>query len=237
MFQVLLSGPFQAFTVALGLLAGLLAIELIALLLGASLMSDGASDVVDAADATFDLPAGAEPDIPTLIAASEAVPVETAPPEAAGGALALLGLGRVPFAIWLAAVLTGFGVSGIALQSVATTLAGAPLPAAFAAVPAVIVGIGFARGFGRVLSRLVPKVETTATSAQFMGGLRGVVTQGTARQGVPAEVRVRDRHGNTHHVRCEPVRSADVVPEGTEVLLLRQRTATGWSLKILPLSH
>lgn len=236
MFQVLLSSPFQAFTVALGLLAGLLAIELIALLLGASIMSDGAPDVADAVDATFDLPSGAEPDIPTLIAASEGVQVETLPPEAGGGALALLGLGRVPVAIWFAAVLTGFGVSGIALQSVATALAGAPLPAVIAVVPAAIVGIGFARGFGRVLSRLLPRVETTATSAQFMGGLRGVVTQGTARQGVPAEVRVRDRHGNTHHIRCEPIRSEDVVPEGTEVLLLRQRTLSGWSLKIVPLS-
>ncbi len=236
MFQVLLSGPFQAFTVALGLLVGLLAIELIALLLGASILSDGGPDGVDAVDATFDLPSGVEPDIPTLIAASEAVPVHTAPPATNGGALAIFGLGRVPFAIWLAAVLTGFGVSGIAIQSLAITIVGAPLPAAAAVIPAASIGLAIARGFGRVLSKLLPKVETTATSAQFMGGLRGVVTQGTASQGVPAEVRVRDRHGNTHHLRCEPIRSEDVVPEGTEVLLLRQRTSSGWSLKVLPLS-
>lgn len=236
MFQVLLSGPYQAFAIALGLLGGLLVVELIALLLGASIMADGTSDIVDSADATFDLPTGAEPDVAALVTASETAQADTPAGGHGGGVLAFLGLGRIPFAIWLAAFLTAFGVSGIALQSGASSFLGAPLPAAIAIVPATIFAIAFVRGFGRIFSRLVPKVETTATSAQFMGGLRGIVTQGTARQGVPAEVRVRDRHGNTHHVRCEPARAQDVVPEGTEVLLLRQHSPSGWSLKIVPLS-
>jgi hypothetical protein len=237
-FQVLLSGPYQAFTVALGLLGGLLLVEMIALLLGASIMSDGVPDIAEGFDGTFDLPAGAEPDLAALVAASDAMQsdVPAMGESDGGGVLALLGLGRVPFAIWLAALLTGFGVSGIAVQSVATSVWETPLPPAIAAVPAGAIGIAFARGFGRVLSRLLPSVETTATSAQFMGGLRGVVSQGTARLGIPAEVRLRDRHGNTHHIRCEPFRAEDTVGEGTEVLLVRQRTSNGWSLKIVPLS-
>jgi hypothetical protein len=66
--------------------------------------------------------------------------------------------------------------------------------------------------------------------------LRGTVTQGTARRGSPAEVRLRDRHGNTHYQRCEPWHEADVIPEGTEVVTLRMRRPDGgWSLRILPI--
>lgn len=49
-----------------------------------------------------------------------------------------------------------------------------------------------------------------------MGGLRGTVTQGTARAGSAAEVRLRDRHGNLHFMRCEPFHDADIIPEGAE---------------------
>jgi hypothetical protein len=104
-----------------------------------------------------------------------------------------------------------------------------------ASLPAVAGAVAFTRLFGSALAGLLPQIETTATSAQFMGGLRGIVTQGTARQGAPAEVRLRDRHGNTHHMRCEPFRDTDVIEQGTEVLLLRKRTPGGWTLQIVPL--
>jgi hypothetical protein len=58
-------------------------------------------------------------------------------------------------------------------------------------------------------------------------------------------VRLRDRHDNIHHIRCEPLRDEDVIPEGTEVLTLRRRVpgaerlradgADDWILVILPI--
>lgn len=237
MFALLLTPPYLPFALALGLLTGLLAVEVVALALGGSLMAGEGVDApgpdVAALEAQFDLPAGAEPDVQALAAAADTLQSEV--PGTGGGALALLGLGRVPFAIWLAAVLTGFGVTGLAVQSVAASTLGAPLGAALAVIPALAGAIGFARLFGRALASLVPQVETTATSAQFMGGLRGIVSQGTARQGAPAEVRLRDRHGNTHYMRCEPFRDSDVIAQGTEVLTLRERTPTGWALRIVAL--
>lgn len=233
MIAQLLSGPFLPFSLALGLLLGLLGIELVALLVGGSLFAADA-DVPDvSADTAFDLPDGAEPDVAALVAASAAAEGAHAAADAGGGAaLSLLGLGRVPFAIWLAGLLFGFGVSGMAVQ----VAAGGALPGWLASIPAAVLGLLSARGVARLLGGLVRQNESTATGPQFMGGLRGVVTQGTARSGMPAEVRLRDRHGNIHYQRCEPFRDTDVIAEGTEVLTLRERRGDGgWRLRILPI--
>ena len=235
---LLLSGPFVPFTVSLGVLSGLLALELLALLAGGSLFGTGAEvpDGAGSLHASFDLAPGAEPGVPALVAASEALDAAGVPEADAGGALSLLGLGRVPFAIWLAAVLFGFGVGGFAVQAVAGVALGGPLPAWAAVLPAALAGLGSARGTAGVVGGLVQQNETTATGAQFMGGMRGVVVQGIAARDRPAEVRLRDRHGNMHFMRCEPYRDSDVIAEGTEVLLLRERRpGGGWQLKILPL--
>jgi hypothetical protein len=228
----LLSGPFLPFSLALGLLFGLLLLEIVALILGGSLFAaDGALPDVGV-DPAFDLPAGAEPDLAALVAASEALDGAPAADAGGGTAMSLLGLGRVPFAIWLAALLLGFGLSGMALQA----LAGGGLPGWLAAVPAAAVGLFAARGVAGAVGGLVRQNETTATGPQFLGGLRGLVTQGTATRGSPAEVRLRDRHGNVHYQRCEPWRDADVIPEGTEVVTLRlRRPDGGWGLRILPI--
>jgi hypothetical protein len=229
----LLSATNLPFSLALGLLFGLLALELVALLLGASLFApdDAMPDV--GADPAFDLPSDADPDVSALLAASDAADAGPPADVADGGmAMSLLGLGRVPFAIWLAALLLGFGLSGLAVQA----LTGGMLHSALAALPAAAAGLLTARGVAGALGGLVKPNETTATGPQFMGGLRGVVTQGTARRDAAAEVRLRDRHGNIHYQRCEPFRDTDVIAEGTEVLTLRERAPTGgWHLRILPI--
>jgi hypothetical protein len=239
MFQALLSTPYVPFALALGLLLALLGLELIALLLGGSLLGSGDADAPDVAgpEAQFDFAPDAEPDVGALLEASVAMeaPDQDLPDGSAGWA-GLIGLGHTPFMIWLAALLMGFGLSGLILQSVVQNILGAPLGTTLAVLIAAVIGLGFARTFARFFGNLLPQIETTATSAQFMGGLRGVVTQGTARNGQPAEVRLRDRHGNTHYLRCEPFRDTDIIPEGTEVLTLRERLANGgWGLRILPL--
>ena len=61
----------------------------------------------------------------------------------------------------------------------------------------------------------------------------GVVTQGTARRGAPTEVRLTDRHGNTHYIRAEPLKDDDVIVAGTQVLVLRHKLNEGY--RIVPL--
>lgn len=243
MFDLYLTGPYVPFTISLALLFGLLALELVLALTGGTLLGLGADadlDIdldVDAPDlGDFDIDFGeadphlfdfAEPELDTDIdldadtASAESVPV---------GPASWLGIGKVPTLIWIAAVLLGFGVSGVVLQGLTAMLLGVTLPAVLAAVPAALAGIWFARQFGAIFARLLPKTETTALSNRHLGRRTGVVTQGTARRGKPTEVKVKDRHGNTHYLRGEPLKDDDEITAGTEVLVLRHRHECGYRL-------
>ncbi|WP_170513540.1 OB-fold-containig protein [Ruegeria atlantica] len=226
MFDFLLEGAFVPFTLALALLFGLLGLELIALVLGGSLMAGEAEvdlDVVDGPDldiGDFDPDVDADVDLGEF----ELAEVEAdAPGAAPSGPLAWLGIGKVPFMIWLAVLLAGFGLSGIGLQLALRDLLGFDLPSWMAALPAGAFALWFARGFGGVFARLLPKTETEAMSERMLARCRGVITQGTASRGRPAEVRVTDRFGNSHYLRAEPLQDKDALKQGTEVLVLRDR--------------
>lgn len=238
----MLSLPYVPFTIALGILFGLLLLEVAAHVLGLSLMSGDGPDIdLDAEIDLFDLAPDQEVDLSALLEASEML--EGVKAGAGAGATpewslaSTLGLGRAPFILWLAAVLLGFGLSGILLQSLIHAFFGHPLPASLAAGAGVVAGLVFARAFSHVFAALLPKMESSATRMQFLGGLRGTVTQGTARRGAPAEIRIRDRHGNLHYPRVEPFLDDDVIEAGHDVLTVRlRRPSGGWELRILPLS-
>ncbi len=237
MFDLYLTGPFVPFTLALALLFGLLALEIVLGFIGGTLLGLGAD-----ADMDFDVDIDA-PDIGDLdIDFGDADPqlfdfaepdVDADLPETempASGPTSWLGIGKMPVLIWIAALLLGFGVSGFALQSLASGLLGVTLPAVLAAIPAALAGIWFAKTFGGAFARLLPKTETTAMSARHLGRRTGIVTQGTAKRGNPSEVKVTDRHGNTHYLRGEPLKDDDEIAAGTEVLVLRHRLEEGYRL-------
>ena len=209
MLDLLLTGAFAPFTLALSLFAGLLGFELVLLLLGGSILGIGAEADLDA-DLDGDAPAGG------------------------GGPAAWLGLGEAPALIWLAAALMAFGLAGLGIQGVAGSL-GAPLPGWLAAIPAGLAALAFARGFARLLARAIPRTETSAPTARQLARRRGVVTQGTAARGRPAEVRVTDAHGNAHYLRAEPLDDADAIAEGADVLVLSDRRGGGY--RLVPLSE
>lgn len=236
MLEFLLSAPVVPFTLALGLLAGLLGLELAALALGGSVLgSDGG---VEVEGATPDLPLPpdlAQMDLAGIQATDLAPPAPTPTPTGLGAAL---GLGRVPFLIWLAAALAAFGLVGYGIQSLAARALGAPLSLWLAVPPAALLALGFARAYGGALARLIPGTETTVRSLAMLHAKRGVVSQGTARAGLPAEVRVTDGYGNLHYVRAEPLLTGATIPQGAPVLLLhvRRGPARG-QFRILALSE
>lgn len=78
-------------------------------------------------------------------------------------------------------------------------------------------------------------METEALSERSLGRRRGVVTQGTAAKGRPAEVRVMDRYGNAHYLRAEPFAKGEEITQGTEVLVIRDRRQDAYVL--IPLSE
>ncbi|WP_019954116.1 OB-fold-containig protein [Yoonia vestfoldensis] len=232
MLDFLLSPAVVPFSIALGLLAGLLVLEIVALLLGGSVLGSGGEDL------DLDAPAGFDPafdlgDLPDLdkIDTGGIDPADLdlgqgdtlAPADPGTGLAGALGIGKVQFLIWLAALLAGFGLSGYTLQSVTNTSIGAPLPALIAVLPAGLIGLWFARAYGGLLARLIPKTETSVRSDAMLNRRHGVVSQGTARRNAPAEVRVLDSYGNFHFIRAEPLDANDEIPAGTDVLVLRVR--------------
>ncbi len=242
MFDLFLTEGFSPFVLSLGLLFGLLILELVSALLGGSILGagedgfDGAQPDIDApdlGDLDLDLD-GVDIDPGDLELAdlgdADVSAAEAAPP----GLAAWLGFGKMPALIWLASMLMAFGLSGMALQIVARTALGGPLYWLIPAIPAGLLAIWFTRGFGGLFARLLPKSETAALSERHLGRRIGVVTQGTAARGRPAEVKVTDRFGNTHYLRAEPLRDTGHIPQGTEVMVLRHRYDGGYLL--VPLS-
>ena len=235
MFDPFLAEPYVPFTISLALLFGLLALELTMALIGGTLLGLGADadvdadfDVGDIGDFDLDMDPGDLVDVELLDVDADFDGVQSAVSSA--GPASWLGVGKVPVMIWIAALLLGFGLSGTILQQLADAVLGRTLPAAVAAIPAVIAGLWFTSRFSAVFARLLPKTETTAISNRHLGRRTGTITQGVARRGKPAEVRVHDRYGNMHYLRGEPLKADDAIPTGTDVLVLRHRKDQGYRL-------
>lgn len=233
MFDVLLTGPMLPFTTAIALLIGLMLLELVVALIGGTLLGIGADgpdfDAPDVADLDLDLDVDVDPEVFDVPSVEE----PDMPNTPDGGLGAWLGFGKMPALIWLAVCLFGFGVSGYALQSLLLGSFGAALPAPLAALPAGLFALWFARGFGAAFARLLPKSHTEAVSERHLGRRTGVVTQGTAKRGTPAEVKVTDRFGNIHYLRAEPLRDDQEIAQGSTVIVLRHKADQGYRLVLL----
>ncbi len=216
MIDLLTDEALRPFLWAIGVVLGLLLLELVLNLLG------GSSEIGADADAGLDLAEAPEaggwgPEL------HPATPPEAAdgPEESPGGLLDLLGLRGVPVAVWLALLAGSFAGLGLGLQMAvhAATggLMGAGLASLLAAPPAVLVTGRLSRLLGRVL----PRETTAAISERSFGRRFGEVTVGTARLGHPAQIRFTDQFGNLQYLMAEPLDPADEFGEGARVLILR----------------
>lgn len=142
------------------------------------------------------------------------------------GPLGWLHVGKVPVLVLLILLLLGFAISGYLIQMFCYGLFGGYLPSFVAALPATFFGLSSVRLLGGLLARIIPKDETTAVSELSLIGRAGVVVTGTARQGMAAEVKVRDQHGNHHYLMVEPDEAGVEFEQGTEVLIVKKQGAT-----------
>ncbi|WP_316013122.1 OB-fold-containig protein [Roseobacter sp. HKCCA0434] len=202
MIESLAGAELRPFVISLGLLLLILALEVVSSLLGGSLLGGDVDMDVDLdVDADFDV--DADPDLDT------------------SGLLSWLGLGAVPFLVWLACVFAGFGMSGLVVQYLAEAIADAPAPMWIAVPVALVAALLFAREVGTLVLRYLPKAESSAVSRNRLGGRHGVVTGGTAREGSPAQARVRDAYGNIQYIRVVPLPGEAEIAEGTDILVMR----------------
>lgn len=142
------------------------------------------------------------------------------------GAFSLLGLGRVPFLIWLMALIFLFALIGVSGQQLAIALLGAPLDAAVAAVLAGIGALPVNGALTRSLARLLPQDETSAVTLDTLVRRDAEIQIGTARRGSPARSKVLDVFGQPHFVMVEPHDPDTVMSEGEAVLPVRREGET-----------
>ena len=195
------------FAVALGIMVLLALAQLI-----------GVSDMLDGADADVDI----DVDIDTDVSSVGAV----------DGLMSLIGLGRVPFTIWLASFLFIFAGLGVSIQMLAENLTGEPLYSWLAALFAGGAALPVNGVIARPLGAILPQDETTAVSIKTLVGRRAEILDGTARAESPARARVRDYHGHAHNVMVEPHDETQELLAGETVLLVRREGETFYASRL-----
>lgn len=187
------------FAVAIGLTVAITLLELVGLLLGTQ-----PSAAVDNALPDFD----ADVDGVGLGPLSET--------------LSWLSFGRLPALIVIILLFTSFGLCGFALQEALRGAFGFAINPWLASVPAVFGAAVLTRHLGLALARIMPKEETEAVSTKAFVGRIATVFRGVAGPGAPAEAKLTDIHGKTHYLLVEPDQGEAAMPEGSEVLIVRQ---------------
>ena len=217
MYELLTSPETIIFAASLAVVLGLFVIELLGALLGASILGIG-TDAPDV-DMDLDFDVSADADVEVDIEGG----LDGLNAEPPGGIFTWIGARDVPFLIWLVSFLTMFGLIGLILQSVAQSTIGTQLPMLAAAVAAFVPALAVTRVIANHVALIMPKTVTTATQTRHLAGANGTITQGTAARGKPAEVKIKDRHGNIHYLRAEPLHDDATFPQGSDVTLIRKR--------------
>jgi membrane protein implicated in regulation of membrane protease activity len=166
-----------------------------------------------------DTPADADADADHDAAHSAGAPQASA----GAGALAWLGVGKVPLTMVLITFLGSFGALGLlANVAIAGALSGYPGIALFPVlIGSLILALPFTARFSGLLARLAPS-STTAVRLEQLVGRVGVVVSPTA-SATYGRVQVRDIHGSVHTVYAV-VDGDPPLPERTEVALVKYDT-------------
>jgi membrane protein implicated in regulation of membrane protease activity len=194
--DLLLAPEARPFAIAALILIGLVGVELLSLLLGASLshwVDHSVGDGGDYADGDGD--------------------------GHFGGALDWLNTGRVPLLVLLMLALGAFAIIGFAVEAVARAV-WLPLPAIAASVLAGIVTVPVVRSGSRLLARVLPRDESYAVDPSDLIGRTAEVTVGPLDDGLPGRVKLRDAYGNWHFPRARAAKGKAPMAVGSIVLLV-----------------
>ena len=148
------------------------------------------------------------------------------------GLLSFIGIGRVPFMVWLASFLLAFAALGVGGQALAEGLLGAPLDRWVAAAIAAVAALPVTGGLARPLAAILPSDETSAVGLDSLVGRRARITIGRAAAGHPARAQVQDHFGHMHNVMVEPHEPGSEMLEGDEVLLVRRENETFYGVAL-----
>ncbi|QTA90780.1 YqiJ family protein [Desulfonema magnum] len=206
------------FAIALGLMVGIGLLEGVTTLLGF-----GASSFIDSFLPDMDVDVDADMDIDADVG-------DIGAPNALSNLLSWFNIGRVPVLVLMVLFLFGFGMTGLIIQSAAHDITGQLLPGLLSSALAFGVAIFFVKFSGMAVAKIIPKDETEAVSETSFIGRIAVITLGTAKQGHPAQAKLRDQYGQTHYVMVEPDTEKSIFETGSEVLLVRQAGAVFYAI-------
>ena len=199
--NVLFSAANAPFLIALALMLAIGALEVMALVIGASVFEH----VDDFFTAHFDVETG-----DGLIAQS----------------LGWLHVGRAPMLVLIVLFLGGFAVIGLVEQWLCASTLGFQLPSVLAMLGALVLTLPFVRTTGGLIARHVPRDETTAVSEDSFVGRVAVITGAAATFGEPSEAKLTDEHGQSHYILLEPDDENTTLDRGETVLIVSRISGT-----------
>jgi hypothetical protein len=198
MIELLLSPHTTIFSTSLGILLGIGMIEVLALAVGTT----GLSDFIDL-DLNLD-------------------GTHTQGELEISRYLEWMRIGKVPALMLLVLFLGAFGLSGLLIQSALLGISGHMIPQALVAAPAMVLSFPLVRSSARILAKILPRDETSAVSVDSLTGRVALLFRGNATIGLAAEGKVRDIHGKTHYLLIKPEHEEETLPQGSQVLLTRR---------------
>lgn len=139
--------------------------------------------------------------------------------------LAWLYIGRVPILMWLVVFLATYGMSGFVLQKIYFAIFTAYLPASLAGAAVFFLVLPIVRYVSMGLYKVLPKDFSTAVHSDSLIGREAQIVLGEARQGYPAQAKLKDEFGQTHYVMVEPD-AEQYFPQGSIILLVARESTT-----------
>lgn len=130
-------------------------------------------------------------------------------------------IGRIPMLVWLIVFLTTYSLTGFITQSIIFSFITSYAPLWIIAPICLIICMPVVRLVASILSRILPKDETTAIKSTELIGRTAIIILGEARQNYPAQARVKDQFGQSHYILVEPEENI-TLQQGQEVLLSEQ---------------
>jgi hypothetical protein len=139
-----------------------------------------------------------------------------------GGHLSLLGLGKVPFIVWLTFFFGLFAIIGYSANAISGSLLANYIPVWLSIVPVGIASFMINGFLCTVFAQVFPQFETTAVSTDTFSGRAAKVTIGDATHTKFAMGVVLDEHNTSHNIRIQAMDSDVVLNQNKQVILVEQ---------------
>lgn len=216
----------RIYTGAVVVLLTLLALEVVTVIIGASLSAilDGIANFnpefgfgkpdfnlsVDKPDLSIQ-----KPEI------SISKPDVSKPDVSINGFMNWINAGHVPLLILIVAFLGGFAALGLTVKWIAHLIVPFQLPNLVVAPIVTVFTLPIVRNVSSIVGRLFPQDNTNAVSVDSLTGFYGSVVLGPATTDKPGQAKVRDDHGTVHYVRIVP-EDQGAIEQGADVVLLER---------------